>query len=227
MTVTVYLANWSMADHDFSQDPEEQKKYYRMHMTLLEMLRDRGYNVDDSELLYLDDFPGWTDVYLNVSHLNNIYTNDRDPVTYPPLKVKFLTSALKVKMSVYTEWIQEARRERFNRMIIIGKVGTMTEMAIKNLDKLRASSNLHIEFFAEPELIINITKHSLVPKHEVLSPQDKKEFLEHYAIEEWQLPKIFKNDPVVKYYGVGVGTVLKITRKSETSGRYVTYRIVC
>lgn len=225
--MTVYLPIGQMGDQDLTQDLELQKKYFRMHMTVLEMLRDRGYNIDESEgLAYIGDFDGWAEIYIAVSQLNNIYTSDKDPVKYPPIKVKFTTASDKLKVADFNEWLQEAKREGFNRMIVIGKHGIMTESARKGLSKLK-ELNLHVEFFEEPELVINITKHSLVPKHEVLTDEEKREFLEHYTIEEWQLPKIFLSDPVVRYYGVDVGTVLKITRKSETSGRYVTYRIVC
>ena len=44
--------------------------------------------------------------------------------------------------------------------------------------------------FIQDELLVNITKHELVPKHMVLTDAEKNELLKRYRAKAEQLPKI-------------------------------------
>ena len=107
-------------------------------------------------------------------------------------------------------------------IIVIRKV--ITPFARKALD--RVNMQLTIELFTQSELMMNVTRHELVPRHVVMTDNDKKLLLKRYALKESQLPRIQKLDPIARYFGLKRGQVIKIVRPSETSGRYVTYRIV-
>ena len=107
-------------------------------------------------------------------------------------------------------------------LIIAGK---LTQLAKQRIDEINPI--IRVEIFTEGELVVNITKHELVPKHILLSPQEKSELLKRYNIKQSQLPKIFVTDPVAKYHGLTRGDVVKIIRVSETAGKYITYRIAC
>jgi DNA-directed RNA polymerase subunit H len=72
----------------------------------------------------------------------------------------------------------------------------------------------------------DILKHKLVPDHTILSKTEAKKVLKELNIHQEQLPKIKVDDPVAKAIGAKTGDILKITRKSQTAGRFVTYRLV-
>ena len=70
----------------------------------------------------------------------------------------------------------------------------------------------------------DITKHTLVPKHSVLSAKEKNDLLEKYHISNNELPKILKNDPAIRGLNVKDGDVIKIIRSSPTAGKVVFFR---
>lgn len=70
-----------------------------------------------------------------------------------------------------------------------------------------------------------IKDHFLVPRHEILSDEQVREVLMRYRVDRSKLPKIFINDPALPE-GAKIGDVVKITRRSETAGEAIYYRVV-
>lgn len=73
---------------------------------------------------------------------------------------------------------------------------------------------------------IDIFQSNLVPKHEILSGEEKAEMLKRLNVSLKQLPRIKDDDPVVKILQAKHGDVIKITRKSLVAGEYNHYRVV-
>ena len=128
----------------------------------------------------------------------------------------------KISKSDIDEVAQQMNKSRASNAILVGRI-PLTSICEKHIAFLQGS--IHIEYFEEEDLIINITEHELVPKHVVLSDDEKKELLKRYRVKESQLPKILIHDPVARYFGLRRGQVVKIIRPSETAGKYVTYRL--
>jgi DNA-directed RNA polymerase subunit H len=73
---------------------------------------------------------------------------------------------------------------------------------------------------------LDVGRHVLVPKHEILPKGKVDELLERYKIRPHQLPLIKSSDPAAKAIGAKPGDVVKITRGSQTAGEAVVYRYV-
>ena len=73
---------------------------------------------------------------------------------------------------------------------------------------------------------IDITKHYLVPKHVILSEEEKKELLEKYKVSLSDLPKIKISDPALKNLNVKPGDVVKIIRNNSWIGEEIYYRVI-
>jgi DNA-directed RNA polymerase I, II, and III subunit RPABC1 len=106
-------------------------------------------------------------------------------------------------------------------MVINGKFSPSAKQGLAEM-----AHDYVVEDFKEEQLLVDITEHDLVPLHTVLSEEEKEELLSRYKLKEAQLPRILSSDPVAKFYGMRHGQVVKITRDSETAGRYISYRVV-
>ncbi len=78
----------------------------------------------------------------------------------------------------------------------------------------------------EEELPFKITDHILVPKHELMTPEEAAAVLKKYNASPHELPFVLSTDPAAKGIGAKPGDFVKVTRASETAGETVYYRYV-
>lgn len=77
----------------------------------------------------------------------------------------------------------------------------------------------------------NIFKHELVPRHKLLSEEEKKKIIEKYQLNLYGFPKIKIKDKIIvflKESGVNIkaGDLIEIERESQTAGKTLFYRVV-
>ncbi|KAJ3041063.1 DNA-directed RNA polymerases II 24 kDa polypeptide (RNA polymerase II subunit 5) [Rhizophlyctis rosea] len=186
------------------------------------MVSDRGYTVLDEELdMTLEDFKASKCPNGSVSRSNLRFLVEKElhqgPKEKETLFVTFLVDE-SVGIKPIKTVIGEMQDVGADRCIIVYPK-TLTSQANKIIQE--GSSRYAIELFAEAELLVNITHHVLVPKHEVMTEVEKKTLLERYRLKQTQLPRIRQDDPVAKYYGMKRGQVVRIIRKSETAGHQI------
>ncbi|WOH12486.1 hypothetical protein DCAR_0831990 [Daucus carota subsp. sativus] len=74
-----------------------------------------------------------------------------------------------------------------------------------------------VEIFQITDLLVNITKHELKPKHRVLTNEEKEELLKKYSVDKKQLSRRTVKDAIARYYALEKGQVLEITYNGEIS----------
>jgi DNA-directed RNA polymerase I, II, and III subunit RPABC1 len=130
----------------------------------------------------------------------------------------FVTNATKFNVESIQEHISMMSKMNLTHSIIVYK-DNATPVAKKIIDE---SQDLIIELFHVDDLQYNLTKHTLVPLHELYAKKGSvknSEFKKKYSD---KIPILLKNDPVSRFYGFQKGDIIKITRKDD----YVTFRIV-
>ncbi|WEW54891.1 DNA-directed RNA polymerases II 24 kDa polypeptide (RNA polymerase II subunit 5) [Emydomyces testavorans] len=235
-----------MADEDFSkasaEADREMTRLWRTWRTVFEMLLDRGYEVTEEEVkIPLNDFRKKYSDALGFPDRNKMRISARPSQAmidkYTPLESPTKPNPVSECGTIYVEFCADAqgvgtRQVRaFNHFVDeqnyhTGIFITQSPMSPSAIRLLTGIPGRFCEHFLEQELLVNITHHELVPKHVLLSAEEKKRLLQRYRLKESQLPRIQVGDPVAKYLGLRRGQVVKIIRKSETAGRYASYRWV-
>jgi len=209
-------------------DEKEIFILFKVRRTILQMLRDRNYivfeNQDDLEMSRISFEKKFVKNYtINRSDLEIV----RSKWLQETVKILvFFIEGEKEKSAIGVKTIrgfcERIKQDGIQNSILIlhGKLTTHAKQAIDSINSFEDK----IEYFSETELIINITEHKLVPKHEIISDEEAKSLFLRYSIRENQLPRINKKDPIARYFGIQKNKIMKIIRMSETAGRYVTYR---
>ncbi|KAJ3053740.1 DNA-directed RNA polymerases II 24 kDa polypeptide (RNA polymerase II subunit 5) [Rhizophlyctis rosea] len=149
-------------------------RMWRVYKTCYEMVQDRGYVVSHSEVnILLDEF--------RQSKCPNGQVNKKEMQimvehrsTGQGLLVSFLVDE-SVGIKPIRQVIEDMMVHKVERGIVVYPK-TLTPGANKGLAEVQGT--LTVETFTEAELLVNITKHVLVPKHEVMSDEEKKILLD-------------------------------------------------
>ncbi|KEI42291.1 uncharacterized protein L969DRAFT_69223 [Mixia osmundae IAM 14324] len=222
-------------------------RVWRVNRTVRELCRDRGYTMSEQEInMSLQKF---TESYTMNGHLEqvsrtalNFHASRHVPVagreeTEVQQIYVFFAEERSLGIKPVREFLTVLLDRNLHSGILIYKqsITPPALRASRALSSALAQAGQHTtaEALSESELLVNITQHTLVPKHEVLSPMDKAELLKKYRLKDTQLPRILLSDPVARYYGLKRGQVVKITRPSgkelhlhvQTAGRYASYRL--
>lgn len=204
------------------------QKLYNSRKVLLELLVDRGYDVSAYKNFSMKEIDI---MFKNAGVKASIEQNSLDMIIEKDSKKLYIKYVIanKIRLSNIQNLINNMKEnvlEEGDSMIILTREKLSNELSLYSLiESIISNDKIIIQLFWLDTLVINITKHELVPKHRVISETEKNIILKKYSLSSFnQLPIILKNDPVAKYYGMVRGDIVEIKRPSETAGEYVSYR---
>lgn len=181
---------------------------FKSFKTIMEMLEDRGYDV------------GGVSKDAGQELLNGFVSNNKIlfEVVLDTVKIVYCTSS-KVKWADFKKHFEDS--EPYNLYIVVIK-----DKMSQNNTKMLSALKLNIQVFDIKNLQYNVSRHVLVPKHELVTDEEEiKKLIHNFNLKsKFQLPLILKTDAMAKYLGLKNGDVVRITRVSPTAGEYVMYR---
>ena len=217
--------------------------YYLIRKTIIEMLYDRSeqelkrfhFERGCLDIYSMFPFESIVDIYnsavseKNISNLNfelscaqqNVVVCFINDTTKMNEKINKFKRVYDLTGETDREEIYKSPIESNKNLIII--LCNKIKPAKDNFDTFEKN----VEIFWYKSLTFNVSKHSLVPKHELISNMRKEELKKIYFLDRIEkLPTILKEDPVAKYYGMQNGDVCKITRENPNVGTSIMYRVV-
>ena len=115
--------------------------------------------------------------------------------------------------------VKKFDKKKIKRRIFIGS-GKVTRSALNELKDKK------VEFIPADLVLMDILEHEFVPKHEILSEGEVEKLLDQLQVPATALPNLLTTDPVARVIGAKENDVIKITRKSQTAGETIIYRLV-
>jgi DNA-directed RNA polymerase subunit H (RpoH/RPB5) len=137
----------------------------------------------------------------------NLFENNKK------IQVYFCTEKLGIVQ--IKELLTKLLEQKVEHIILITK-NKLTSYAKKEMNNL--GKNLEKEIFYTNEMTYNIIQHELVPKHELLTPEETKLMIKKFGK---KIPNIKITDKMCRYYNGKIDQIFRIYRKNK-----LYYRIV-
>jgi len=196
---------------------------FKSRNNILEILKTRGYNIDN--------YTGFS-----VNEISSLVSNNLLDmlVTNESTNKKIYIKYFNLDKSIRHNNVHEMVDSLFN---IEQVLSTDDELIIiikdepnETLQKLQTSIYTHDNIFVNiiniDRLQFNILNHNLVPKHRVLTNDEKEQVKARYNIEnDKEFPTISRFDPVSQVLGIRPNELFEIERSSKTAIKTKFYRI--
>ena len=194
---------------------------YKSRNNLIQILEERGYKIDDYNEFSINDV-GLMLTNKQLDLLLNNTLGDKIFVKY------YLGKSLRpnnIQEIVDDLFIYEKILSKNDDLLIICK-DEVNDSIKTTIKQIWNDHNIYIGICYIKRLQFNILKHSLVPKHSILSKEEEEPFMKRYNITDVKkLPEISRFDPVATVIGLRPNKICHIIRPSKTAITSDYYRL--
>ncbi len=210
-------------------------RFYRIYTTVYEMLGDRGYTPVESKLnkkkwisrylgylAELEDDSSEMDIFGIIDKMLLLFSKGKKLllVYFHPLNSKLCQSDMNYIHNLLTE-------KKAQHLIIVAN-----NRATPKVFNVLGIIGPNAQLFSENELMFNVTRHQLVPKHTRLDGSSRESVIKTFTTlpdgkQHLDLfPGMFTNDPIAKYYNFKVNDIIHIERPRKDGFFDISYRTV-
>ena len=107
---------------------------------------------------------------------------------------------------------------------VLMKAGIKDKIDEDFVNKFFIVKNYFIQIFGLENFLFNVSRHSFVPKHRILSKQETQELMAHFNCSVTNIPTIKRDDAQAKYIGLRPKQICEIKVENVSSGVTTRYR---
>ena len=203
-------------------------KIYKSRNILLEILKNRGYNVDDYTDFSVTEVQAMynnKELDMLLEHSTQKNSNDENKKLY--VKYHLTTRLGSSHIYDYVDDLFDIEEVLTSEddLIIISK--DKTNQTIRDLvEQLFIKDKKFVNIYNFHDYLFNVLDHEMQPTFRILSKDEKQEIMKRYNIvKDKEFPDISRFDPVSQAIGVRPGQLIEITRSSPTAVKSLYYRI--
>lgn len=195
---------------------------YKSRLHLLEILKERGFDTENYENFDINEIS----ILSENNQLDMLLTNNTsEKKVYVKYYINKLIKSANIFAIVEDLFHLENMLSKQDDLIIIIK-DEPNDTLIQEIKTLWMTENIYISLLNIKRLQFNILKHTLVPKHTILTEDESKLFKKQFNIlNNDQIPDISYFSPVSLVLGIRPNDIVKIERNSPTSINTIYYRV--
>jgi DNA-directed RNA polymerases I, II, and III subunit RPABC1 len=205
-----------------TQSSDSISKIYKSRRIILKQLEERGFDISDYNNFTINE----------ISIMNKNDTLDmllKNNSTNQKIYIKYHLST-KIRDTVVYEYIDELFTIEniltLNDDLIIISKENPNDTQIKLMETLYATDKIYFNIFNYNNYLYNILDHTLVPKHRILSKEEKTDIENKYYIsKKSEFPEISRFDPVALVIGLRPNQLCEIIRPSDSAINSKYYRL--